>query len=157
MKMRTNLVWIPGCVAATGPAGFSQWPLLCLLLAVSQQEPLVIFPMKRVQMLTSARGVGRRHTSSATRDAALTHIACCCLAFSRWNISTLRTPGVSRLLSYCFLSAQSCSYPPAQTTEWYIDQWRGSELSVQNLINKSKRLCFYRTDTSIGPISTHFI
>lgn len=42
---------------------------------VGQQELLVIFPMKLLQMLTSARSVGRCNTSSATRDAALTHIA----------------------------------------------------------------------------------
>lgn len=154
--MWTNLVWIPGCAAAAGPSGFSQWPLLCVFLAVSQQELLVIFPMKCLQMLTLARSVGRCNTSSATRDTVLTHLASCCLAFSQWNISTLRIAGVSRLLSYCFLSAQSCSYPPAQTAEWYIDQWHGSALSVQHLINKL-HLCFYGTDTSVGPMSAHFI
>lgn len=103
-------------------------------------------------MLNYICSVVQSYITLTPRDPGLTHIASWCLAFSMfWEyiISTLRVKWVIQLLQlYCQLTCRLSQvtlllvHGPAQTTEWNMDWWHGSELFVQYPMNK---LCQYWT------------
>lgn len=139
------------------------WMSAGAFLTVSLQELLVIFNRKLLQMINYIGSVVQSYITLTPRDPGLTHTGSWCLAFSMfWEyISTLRVKWVIQLLHLyyqltCRLSQVTLLlvHGPAQTTEWNMDWWCGSELSVQYPMNK---LCQYWTwyQYWIGPVLNH--
>lgn len=97
-------------------------------LAVSQQD---LWAILQRETLPDAEisGVVRRIVTETPRDAGLTHITSCCLAFCCFQNTISPHWGHSEL-------ANSKAHAHLQTMECNMDRWRGSALSIRCLMNE---------------------